>query len=163
MYYIFMLNITGKTRSERNGDTSSLQDGVPSWVQDDAGRFRTSERTGRALAMLTDGELCCQQAKIAALGLNRSDIMPIICTGQWGRSYWKPHRRGFEDIQSHYRLPPSAFVYIADNPVKDFIAPRALGWRTVQIIRPGGIHSAYRSEEHTSELQSLMRISYAVF
>src|SRR3546814_4684724 len=121
--------------------------------------------------MLTDCELCCQQAKIAALGLNRSDIMPIICTGQWGRSYWKPHRRGFEDIQSHYRLPPSAFVYIADNPVKDFIAPRALGWRTVQTIRPGGIHSAYnpdpadlssRSEEHTSELPSLMRTSYAV-
>src|SRR3546814_6911818 len=25
------------------------------------------------------------------------------------------------------------------------------------------MHSAYRSEEHTSELQSLMRISYAVF
>src|SRR3546814_2235229 len=25
------------------------------------------------------------------------------------------------------------------------------------------IHSVYRSEEHTSELQSLMRISYAVF
>src|SRR3546814_5704448 len=26
-----------------------------------------------------------------------------------------------------------------------------------------GVHSATRSEEHTSELQSLMRISYAVF
>src|SRR3546814_1753842 len=26
-----------------------------------------------------------------------------------------------------------------------------------------GFHAAYRSEEHTSELQSLMRISYAVF
>src|SRR3546814_3139208 len=27
----------------------------------------------------------------------------------------------------------------------------------------GGLFSSYRSEEHTSELQSLMRISYAVF
>src|SRR3546814_6029204 len=32
---------------------------------------------------------------------------------------------------------------------------------TVQTIRP--LHQAIRSEEHTSELQSLMRISYAVF
>src|SRR3546814_5248543 len=30
-------------------------------------------------------------------------------------------------------------------------------------VRPGAKHSAIRSEEHTSELQSLMRISYAVF
>src|SRR3546814_6130544 len=29
--------------------------------------------------------------------------------------------------------------------------------------RSGRIHQAIRSEEHTSELQSLMRISYAVF
>src|SRR3546814_10780564 len=29
--------------------------------------------------------------------------------------------------------------------------------------RPGGGRQAFRSEEHTSELQSLMRISYAVF
>src|SRR3546814_4417549 len=29
--------------------------------------------------------------------------------------------------------------------------------------RPEGLAQAFRSEEHTSELQSLMRISYAVF
>src|SRR3546814_8375664 len=28
---------------------------------------------------------------------------------------------------------------------------------------PGALHHSHRSEEHTSELQSLMRISYAVF
>src|SRR3546814_6458727 len=32
-----------------------------------------------------------------------------------------------------------------------------------RVERPLGSHSACRSEEHTSELQSLMRISYAVF
>src|SRR3546814_2523162 len=30
-------------------------------------------------------------------------------------------------------------------------------------VQAGGGHDAQRSEEHTSELQSLMRISYAVF
>src|SRR3546814_4066460 len=33
----------------------------------------------------------------------------------------------------------------------------------LQIRRPDAIHGRNRSEEHTSELQSLMRISYAVF
>src|SRR3546814_6276858 len=37
-----------------------------------------------------------------------------------------------------------------------------------QVLQPGQLHlklalPAFRSEEHTSELQSLMRISYAVF
>src|SRR3546814_4183484 len=40
--------------------------------------------------------------------------------------------------------PPSAGIFIADSTT---------------LFRPG----EYRSEEHTSELQSLMRISYAVF
>src|SRR3546814_4780141 len=34
---------------------------------------------------------------------------------------------------------------------------------TPRILRPGTAGHAFRSEEHTSELQSLMRISYAVF
>src|SRR3546814_8532604 len=34
--------------------------------------------------------------------------------------------------------------------------------RTFRLIAEGG-RDAFRSEEHTSELQSLMRISYAVF
>ena len=38
---------------------------------------------------------------------------------------------------------PDGFVYVADNPRKDFIAPRALGWRTVRIRRRGGEHVAY--------------------
>src|SRR3546814_3194131 len=38
-------------------------------------------------------------------------------------------------------------------------APVKVTWTREDDIRPG----YYRSEEHTSELQSLMRISYAVF
>src|SRR3546814_4056541 len=39
---------------------------------------------------------------------------------------------------------------------------RVVGRRVVE-IRPDRIGNRSRSEEHTSELQSLMRISYAVF
>src|SRR3546814_3419975 len=55
----------------------------------------------------------------------------------------------------------------------DFIAPIAQRWADFDFtrLRHGGADSSFsievgcnwRSEEHTSELQSLMRISYAVF
>ena len=37
---------------------------------------------------------------------------------------------------------PKLFVYVGDNPVKDFVAPNAMGWTTIQIVRDGGIHDA---------------------
>src|SRR3546814_36112 len=37
------------------------------------------------------------------------------------------------------------------------------GWSNLLAVIPGGSSVPLRSEEHTSELQSLMRISYAVF
>src|SRR3546814_20327046 len=46
-----------------------------------------------------------------------------------------------------------------EGAVPDDRALHAIGLRQ----RPGGLRQRPRSEEHTSELQSLMRISYAVF
>src|SRR3546814_4386323 len=40
------------------------------------------------------------------------------------------------------------------------VAPRGI---TCNLVAPGAVDTEFRSEEHTSELQSLMRISYAVF
>src|SRR3546814_16196189 len=51
-------------------------------------------------------------------------------------------------------------VVDSDQPV---VADRRMQWRAEN---PYGMHASTgmaRSEEHTSELQSLMRISYAVF
>src|SRR3546814_3292226 len=48
----------------------------------------------------------------------------------------------------------TAFAYPADN-----LALAAC----LDVAQPGDVVVAARSEEHTSELQSLMRISYAVF
>src|SRR3546814_4169117 len=55
--------------------------------------------------------------------------------------------------------PAEPIVTIVDM---DLIAGRTQIFRAAQPRRPGADH-ADRSEEHTSELQSLMRISYAVF
>src|SRR3546814_2606330 len=60
----------------------------------------------------------------------------------------------------------SAFVHLAvteeEQPV-DGIRKSGDGVVVAQIVTVAAEHRIERSEEHTSELQSLMRISYAVF
>src|SRR3546814_4130342 len=47
--------------------------------------------------------------------------------------------------------------------VRGRLSPLLPNWRTEPIYRVRADANSLRSEEHTSELQSLMRISYAVF
>lgn len=93
------------------------------------------------MALLTDGHAPTQMNKVRALGLADRGMAPIVCTGEWGRRFWKPHHRGFEHIAAHPGHAGCTLVYVADNCAKDFIAPRAMGWRTVQIRREGAIHA----------------------
>ena len=52
--------------------------------------------------------------------------------------------------------PHGACAYVADNPEKDFVAPNALGWRTIQYLRPGQIH-AHKPPAPGGEPQSRVR------
>src|SRR3546814_5515050 len=51
----------------------------------------------------------------------------------------------------------------AEYSMRDHLAERPEGSESVAALKPDGRLLFFRSEEHTSELQSLMRISYAVF
>jgi putative hydrolase of the HAD superfamily len=111
-----------------------------------AGRFR--------LGLITDGFSIAQWNKIDALKLrNRldailvtSDLRDSDCIGRAyaGRftNYGKPCPLAFELMAEKFEARPDRCVYIADNAVKDFIAPRSLGWRTIQIQPEGGVHTA---------------------
>jgi len=90
---------------------------------------------------LTDGYLPPQRLKVEALGLNgRFD--PIVFTEELGRESWKPSPVGFMLIERVCKAQPRNCLYIGDNPAKDFVAPRARGWRTIRVRRPGTEHSA---------------------
>src|SRR3546814_6755454 len=70
---------------------------------------------------------------------------------------------GTEEIAQGGAAALDRFGQHFTNPVGE---PRAVGARQLARAprRPdAGAEQAFRSEEHTSELQSLMRISYAVF
>src|SRR3546814_7266092 len=75
----------------------------------------------------------------------------------------QPGAQGRRKIEPDQRLRADQFGRGAEHAVSLFHAAhhnRRAGHRHVDI---GGRDHLHRSEEHTSELQSLMRISYAVF
>lgn len=117
----------------------------------DARAFLASDH-GFSLALISDGFGSTQRRKTAALGLSRYPFDPIIYTDDWGRAFWKPHRRAFEAVEAAHCGRSDRFVYVADNPAKDFLAPRALGWATVQLDRARAIHSRTPpSEQHHAD------------
>lgn len=105
------------------------------------------------LGLLTDGYHEVQQKKIDGLGIEALFDVCIL-TDRLGRHCWKPSTAGFLRIMQARTEPAHGYVYIADNPRKDFIGPKALGWRTIRIRRAGGEHSKYEpSLQEAAELE----------
>lgn len=92
------------------------------------------------LGLLSDGFLPAQRLKLQALGLERL-FDAVVFTEEIGRDAWKPSPRGFELIAQRLGAQHRQCAYVADNVSKDFVAPNALGWRTVQFIANGQIYS----------------------
>lgn len=111
-------------------------------LQPDAAAWLAEPPAGTALALLTDGPCASQSRKIAALGLDAGHLWPVVMNDAWGPGYRKPHPRGFDHLQRSHGLSGADCVYVADNAAKDFITPRRLGWRTIQVARPGRLHTA---------------------
>ncbi|QFS82443.1 hypothetical protein FIU97_06450 [Roseivivax sp. THAF40] len=105
-------------------------------LADDAARYLA--RAEGPYGLITDGPEHMQRAKIAALSLERW-IAHIRPTGAWPPGFGKPHPRAYEEMEGFGSSSP--MVYVADNPAKDFVTPKARGWLTVQITRPGSVHS----------------------
>lgn len=120
------------------------------------------------LGLITDGTHTVQRKKVAALAIEPR-FHEIIYTDALGeeKAFAKPHPLAFERVAAAIGAPGDRFVYVGDNPVKDFVAPNAMGWTTVQIVRDGGIHDVTRvidggAPQHTigslSELPDILGI-----
>jgi putative hydrolase of the HAD superfamily len=97
------------------------------------------------LGLITDGTHAMQLKKVRALALEPV-FREIVYTDLLGenRAYAKPHARSFELIEAALGPEGDRFVYVGDNPIKDFVAPNARGWMTVQVVREDGIHDVTR-------------------
>ena len=94
------------------------------------------------LAVISDGPVASQSKKAAA---------PILLTETLGTGFRKPHPGAFEHVKRC--RPANLHVYVADNPLKDFAAPRQLGWLTIRVRRPGGLHYAVENSVIAPDLQ----------
>lgn len=84
---------------------------------------------GYVLGLISDGRKITQRNKINSLGLYtyiNSDDMVI--SEEFGSE--KPDKKNFKYFMDKYPSAPY-YVYVADNPGKDFVAPNSLGWRTI--------------------------------
>jgi putative hydrolase of the HAD superfamily len=79
--------------------------------------------------LITDGRGVTQRLKISSLGIE-GFFEDIYISEEVGAG--KPELKSFAAIDLIH--PQKSIVYIADNPKKDFIAPKELGWKSVGIL-----------------------------
>ena len=111
-----------------------------------------------SLALLTDGFMPAQKLKVRALGIE-DYFKIIIYTEELGREFWKPSPAGFEKIIKSLNAEPQALAYVADNQMKDFIAPNNLGLATIRIIRPFSLHNAASPDPAAKAQHTIRQIS----
>lgn len=124
----------------------------------DARDFLTAYMGTVDFAVVTDGPSVSQRAKVCSLGLKRW-VPEIVITAEHGSDWAKPSTFAFGYLQDLFGSASESCVYFADNPRKDFIGPRALGWRTYRVRRPGGLHASVDGGGADSEVETFSEIA----
>ncbi len=100
--------------------------------------------------IVTDGNKHVQLRKLQALGLYESSgIRKCYITRRYGVHNEKPSPYCFWLICREERIEPAQAVYIGDNPAKDFVGIKPLGFRTVRIRR-----GAHKDRQTSAEYEA---------
>lgn len=98
------------------------------------------QNKGFKMGVITDGRSKTQRNKIKALGIEKYfEPANIVISEEIGAD--KTEATPFAHFVHRY---PNAcgFVYVGDNPAKDFLYPNLMGWQTVCLLDNGqNIHS----------------------
>ncbi len=125
----------------------SLDDGVKEYLVG-------LKEDGAKLGLISDGRSISQRNKIKALGLEGLFDVEII-SEEFGSE--KPSLKNYQTIMDMFPERKS-FVYVGDNPLKDFIAPNQLGWRTYCLVNDGrNIHGQDLSLDETHMPQYVIK------
>ena len=111
-------------------------------------------------ALISDGNYITQQNKFFALNLNSYIKFPIFTDFYHTK---KPELKAFKMVMD--KFPNEKYIYVSDNPKKDFIAPKKLNWLTIRFKNPNGIYKdiknnadveVYSREEILDKLKELL-------
>lgn len=110
------------------------------------------------LYLVTDGHKQVQARKVATLGLGEQ-VRHAYLTNRYGRHRAKPDPHVFGLICRREGVPPGRVVYVGDNPRKDFVGIKPLGFRTVRILRGNYAHleadAAHEADQRIHSLDEL--------
>ncbi len=156
-YYEFMLNILHTEGSGRifNRLVERFDISVPIQKLIEIYRFHSPDikldDDSRALlefsrnyntALISDGHYIMQQNKFKALELDEYIDFPVFTDFYHTK---KPETKAFKMIEERFS-DDCGYVYISDNPQKDFIAPNKLGWQSIRYKNPEGVYRQYKSD-----------------
>jgi putative hydrolase of the HAD superfamily len=109
--------------------------------------------------IVTDGNKIVQKKKIRALKLEKHVVRAYL-THHYGMKHAKPSPFCFLKICERERVRPSEVIYVADNPFKDFLGLKPLGFKTIRLIR-GPYRTARVKSSHDAHvsIRSLNQIT----
>ncbi len=117
-------------------------------LYDDADQILARYRAdGCTMGLITDGQDDVQSSKVRALGVEAYFAHIIYTHALGGRAFSKPNPKAFQVMEHSLGRPGDQFVYVGDNPAKDFVAPNQMGWITVQVDRENRIHAGAQTAE----------------
>ena len=121
-------------------------------------------RKSYKLGLLTDGHGFVQKIKLEALGL-ASYFDAVVFSDDLGKQSWKPSTTPFKVILEQLGTAGFESVYIADNPLKDFLGARLVGMWTIRIRHSEGLYSQlippsseYAPHEEISSLNEIPEV-----
>lgn len=101
------------------------------------------------IGIITDGRSLAQRAKIKALGLNRFVAdSNIIISGEIGSD--KHTAVPFQMI-ADANPEETKFIYVGDNPEKDFFWPNNMGWQTIMLRDINGLNIHQQNPDDFSD------------
>ena len=103
--------------------------------------------------IVTDGNKIVQNRKIEALGV-RKYIKKDFITHRYGIKNSKPSTYCFEKIAKLEKVEYKDIVYIGDNPNKDFVNIKKLGFRTIRVLK-GMFSNSNKETKFEAELNIL--------
>jgi putative hydrolase of the HAD superfamily len=120
------------------------------------------ERLGRRyrLAVIADGAVQCQKAKVKATGLDRLVVSIVYSDEIDGIRSRRPDPRPFRIALTELGTRATHTLFVGDNPVRDFSRPRNMGFITVRVLTGEYAKLEYPSPEHAAdyEISSIARL-----
>jgi putative hydrolase of the HAD superfamily len=101
--------------------------------------------------IVTDGNKLVQKNKLLSLGLYNT-VKFCFITHRYGVKNAKPSPHCFLKICQREKVAPQEILYIGDNPHKDFVGIKALGFKTVRIMR-GSFKDVVKPSEFEAHYQ----------